>query len=135
MLDSVQSFNARKGRYVVDIGSECLSLKQGNLQQFVQGVTVTGIQSRAEMNGKKGNIISFKGDRYIVQIRGSAQMALKPGNVILPNGTCVFLQGLSKVSMNGKRGTIQSHDRGSGRYHVKLSQSQIVKIKLENVRS
>jgi len=61
-------------------------------------------------------------------------VSLIPGNVILNKGTVEFFTGLvSKPELNGKFGTILEWLMEKKRYDVRLSESQVVRVKIENM--
>jgi hypothetical protein len=65
----------------------------------------------------------------------SKVVSLKPGNLVLDNGTVGKIVGLSsKPELNGKFGTIKAYVRDKNRYDVQLSESQVIRIKLDSIR-
>ena len=56
-------------------------------------------------------------------------------DVMLPEGTWLRLDGLQqKPQLNGHCGAVQSFDRSSGRYEIRLGSGKVVWIKPQNVR-
>jgi hypothetical protein len=61
-------------------------------------------------------------------------VSVRPENVVLPSDTCVTIRQVqARPELNGVRGTIESYDRAAGRYVVKLSKSEAVRLKPGNV--
>ena len=121
----VESFLADKERYLVraDEDGEVLSLKPGNLQQLVRGVTLAGIEGEPGLNGKSGTLLKHDPakDRYLVRLAALPRtVAVRPENVVLPAGTCVTIKGVvARPELNGRRGTVaQAFDAAAGRYVV-----------------
>merc|ERR1719408_211104 len=57
---TVRSFDAGKGRYVVETDDgQSLSLRRANVQQVVQRVRVRGVESRPELNGRTGTLADY----------------------------------------------------------------------------
>jgi hypothetical protein len=135
----VQDYDDASGRYIVQLedSEECLRVKPSNLLQHVH-VTLQGIESQPELNGKRGTIIAWndhKGRYQIYCMDMAKVLSLRPTNVILENGTVGHIVGLqAKPQLNGKFGTIKSWDRTSNRYDVYISADQILRLKAENVR-
>lgn len=134
----VQEYDPYSGRYtvLVEDSDELLKVKAENLLQHVQ-VVLSGIESQPILNDKTGTIIAWdehKGRYNIYVMALSKTVSLKPANVILNNGTVGKIAGLSsKPDLNGKYGTIKSYVRDSKRYDIQISESQILRLKLENV--
>ncbi|GKY94090.1 hypothetical protein MPSEU_000375400 [Mayamaea pseudoterrestris] len=135
----VIDYDASARRYTIAIedSDEVLRVKPDNLLQHVH-VTVHGLQSKPELNGKRGTVIRYNEhtNRYNVYIMDTgATISLKPENVILGNGTVARIVGLqAKPELNGRYGTIKAWVRETNRYDVQLSGDQIVRIKTEALR-
>jgi hypothetical protein len=135
----IRQYNPSTGRYVVELedSDETLSVKPSNLLQHVP-MKVYGIESKPGMNGKTGTIVAWNPstERYNVYLIAlKAVVSLKPANVILDNGTVGQISGLiSKPQLNGKWGTVKEWIRESNKYDLQLSASQIIRIKVENLR-
>jgi hypothetical protein len=135
----IQDYDDASGRYIVQLedSDECLRVKPSNLLQHVH-VTMQGIESQPELNGKRGTIIAWndhKGRYQIYCMDMAKVLSLRPTNVVLENGTVGHIVGLqAKPQLNGKFGTIKSWDRTSNRYDVYISPDQILRLKAENVR-
>jgi curved DNA-binding protein CbpA len=135
----VSSYDRQSGRYtvVIEDTEEQLSVKPSNLLQHVH-VHVHGLESSPSLNGLKGTILAWSEDkeRYNVYIMDlSKVISIKPANIILDNGTVGMITGvMAKPELNGKYGTIKSWVRESNRYDIQLTESQIIRIKVENIR-
>mmetsp|Transcript_16471 Transcript_16471/g.23428 ORF Transcript_16471/g.23428 Transcript_16471/m.23428 type:complete len:388 (-) Transcript_16471:138-1301(-) len=135
----VKSFDPRNGRYIVALedSNETMSVKAPNLLQNVH-VRVYGLNSSLQLNGKTGTIVTWISDRERYNVHISALkrvVSIRPANVILNKGTVAQITGLnSKPELNGKFGTIKDWIRETNKYDVQLSDSQIVRIKVENAR-
>ena len=135
----VKSYVPSSKRYVVALedSEETMSVRPDNLLQHVH-VTIHDIQSQPELNGKTGTVITWdqhKG-RYSIYVASLKKVvSLKPGNVVLATGTVAKLEGLeSKPELNSKWGTIKDWIRDTNKYDVQLSASQIIRVKVENMR-
>jgi DnaJ domain len=135
----ISDYDASSGRYTVALedSDELLRVKPENLLQHVH-VNLVGIESQPTLNGERGTIIAWDAhkERYNIYVMNLSKIvSLKPTNVILENGTVAKITGLSaKPELNDRFGTIKSWIRDSNRYDVQLSASQVVRIKVENVR-
>jgi len=134
----IQSFDPTSGRYVVQLEdtSESLKVKPNNILQHVH-VKIDGIASQPELNGKTGTIIAWNesSQRYSIYVMALKKaVSLKASNVILEKGTVAQVVGLSRPDLNGKWGTIKDFIPSSGRYDLQLSEAQIIRVKLENLR-
>jgi len=135
----VKQYVPSSKRYVVALedSEETMSVRPENLLQHVH-VTIHDIQSQPELNGKTGTVITWdphKG-RYSIYVASLKKVvSLKPGNVVLETGTVAKLEGLeSKPELNSKWGTIKDWIRDTNKYDVQLSASQIIRVKVENMR-
>ena len=136
----VVGYDANAKRYTVlleDTDDEKLRVKPDNLLQHVH-VRLHNIESQPSLNGQQGTIIAWDGkkERYNIYIMDlSKVMSLKPSNVILQDGTVAQIVNLtSKPELNQQFGTIKSFIQDSSRYDVQLSEQQVIRIKLDNVR-
>ena len=136
----VMDYDASAKRYTVlleDTDDEKLRVKPDNLLQHVH-VRLHNIESQPSLNGERGTIIAWDGkkERYnIYVIDLSKVVSLKPNNVILQDGTVAMIVNLtSKPELNQQFGTIKAFIPDSSRYDVQLSEQQVVRIKLDNVR-
>ena len=136
---TIRQYNPSSGRYVVELedSEETLSVKPSNILQHVH-MKVHGIERKPEMNGKTGTVIAWNPatDRYNIYVMALKQVvSLKPGNVVLENGTVGQVTGLaSKPELNGKWGTVKAWISETNKYDLQLSASQIIRIKVENLR-
>ena len=132
-------YDASSGRYTVQLedSEELLRVKATNLLQHVH-VNLQGIESQPALNGQQGTIIAFDDhkERYNIYVMNMSKIvSLKPANVILENGTVAKITGLSgKPELNGTFGTIKAWIRDANRYDIQLSESQVIRIKVDNVR-
>ena len=135
----VVGYDASADRYVVAVedSEERLRVKPTNLLQHVH-VNLQGIESQPVLNGMQGTIIAYNDQKHrysIYVMQAKKVVSLKPSNVILENGTVAKIVGLSgKPELNNKFGTIKAWIKDSNRYDVQLSEKQIVRIKVDNVR-
>jgi hypothetical protein len=135
----IKQYVPQTGRYIVELEDtdETMSVKAENLLQHVH-VRLHDIQSKPELNGKTGTVLAWNSrtERYNIYIVALGKvLALKPGNVILDAGTVGQVTGLaSKPQLNGKWGTVKGWIREANKYDVQLSEKQIIRIKVENVR-
>ena len=135
----IRQYSKQKGRYVVELedSNETMSVKPSNLLQHVK-VKIHDIKGQPELNGKTGTILTWiQGkERYNIFVSSLRKtVSLKPGNVVLDNGTVGQITGLqSKPELNGKYGTVKEWIRESNKYDVQLSASQVIRIKVENLR-
>lgn len=135
----ITDYDPSSGRYTVQLedSDEMLRVKAANLLQHIH-VNLQGIESQPALNGQKGTIIAFDDhkERYNIYVMNlSKVVSLKPTNVILENGTVAKITGLAaKPELNGKYGTIKAWIRETNRYDIQLSESQVIRIKVDNVR-
>eukprot|EP00588_Corethron_pennatum_P028534 CAMPEP_0194332606 /NCGR_PEP_ID=MMETSP0171-20130528/59692_1 /TAXON_ID=218684 /ORGANISM="Corethron pennatum, Strain L29A3" /LENGTH=223 /DNA_ID=CAMNT_0039094529 /DNA_START=14 /DNA_END=685 /DNA_ORIENTATION=- len=128
----------KAGRYVVQLedSDETMSVKPSNLLQHIH-VTLHGIASQPSLNGREGTVVAWSSlkERYSVYVAAMKKIInVKAQNVVLPNGTVAKVTGVaSKPEFNEKWGTIINFVKEIGKYDVKLSEKQIIRIKLENV--
>ena len=136
----VIDYDATAKRYTVlleDTEDEKLRVKPDNLLQHVH-VRLHNIESQPTLNGQRGTIIAWDGkkERYNIYVMDlSRVVSLKPNNMILDVGTVAKIVNLTgKPELNQQFGTIKSFISESSRYDVQLSEQQVVRIKLDNVR-
>jgi len=76
----VRDFDAAKGRYVLALGAQAVSLKPENLI-LPKGARakVVGLVSQPQWNGKVGKVLEFDREkrRYVVQMTADQQLSLK----------------------------------------------------------
>ena len=114
------------------------------------GVIVSGIQARPELNGKFGTVLSESGDRWLVEFADVMQtVSVKKVNCMkgkyvppksteeLPRALKVEIVKLTSEQgklLNGKIGYILEYSQDSARYTVRLEESSERKlVKLENL--
>merc|ERR1712227_164103 len=134
----IESYDPRKERYTVQLQTqEVIALKTSNFQQIVEGVRITGLGSKPQLNGTEGIIVGWNlsNSRYTVQNQFGEAMALQPKNVVVPNGTRVMIQNLNAAQYNGKWGEVLEFAPVTGRYQVKIDKNQVLALKLENVKA
>lgn len=136
-MGAIQHFDYQSQRYIVKFEDteETMSVKAKNLLQHAH-IRIYGL-SYDTFNGKTATIITWipSKERYNVHVTALKKfVSLKPGNVILNKGTVAMVTGLvSKPELNGKFGTIMEWLREKERYDVRLSESQVVRVKIENM--
>lgn len=82
-------FDSASGRYIVDgVAEHSISIKPENLVLPPDTrVTISGVNSRAELNGRPGMVISGDGERYTVSLAdGGEQIRVKLGAVVPLHG-------------------------------------------------
>lgn len=127
-------------RFVVDISGAGLdrnqiSVKPENLCQQIRGIVTTGL-GKEEFNGLEVESIGYNATRERIQCKfpDGSNKAIKVENLRLPNGTLVYLSGLSMDSMNGKWGTVVDWVEDKQRYEVHPRKiNRTYKIKPSNV--
>lgn len=135
----ILQYNPSKQRYIIffEDSDETIAVKASNLLQHVH-VKIHDIASQPELNGKTGTILTWldSKERYNIHVSALKKVvSLKPGNVVLEKGTVGQITGLSsKPELNGKFGTIVDWIRDSNKYDVQVSPSQVIRIKVENMR-
>jgi hypothetical protein len=135
----VQSYDPQSGRYtvIVEDTDEPLRVKPSNLLQHVHG-RVQGLESQPSLNGLRGTIMAWNEhkQRYNVYIMDlSKVISLRPANIVLDTGTVCKIAGLmAKPELNGKYGTIKSWIAEANRYDIQLTATQIIRVKVENIR-
>jgi curved DNA-binding protein CbpA len=135
----IQGYDPATQRYTVALedSDERLKVKPSNLLQHVH-VKVHGVESQPDLNGARGTIMAWneQKERYSIYVMDlSRVLSMKPTNTILDNGTVAMIVGLvSKPQLNGKYGTIKSWVRLANRYEIQLSEKEVIRVKIENVR-
>lgn len=138
----IQQYNPSNGRYIVLLGDEDeeqqqMSVKPSNLLQHVH-VRIHDVKSQPELNGKTGTIVTWiaSKERYNIHVMAlNKVVSLRPANVVLDVGIVGQICGLNnKPELNGKWGTIKGWLRESNKYDVQTSPSQVIRIKVENLR-
>ena len=111
------------------------------LENLVQRATaeVTGMQNRAELNGKMVEVVWYDESRarYHADIAGVGRASLQLVNLILASGTRVRVHGLSSAAgsrWNDAVGKVLSFDRESGRYVLQMTADEQLRIKPLNVK-
>uniref|UniRef100_A0A7S2GR08 Uncharacterized protein n=1 Tax=Haptolina brevifila TaxID=156173 RepID=A0A7S2GR08_9EUKA len=135
----VESYDGQSERYVVDLGEgEQVRIRFDNLAQMID-VEVTGMQNRADLNGKGGRIAGYdeEKDRYHIDIQGVGRASLLLNNLILPANTRGKVVGLTSESgskWNDKIGKLLSFDREAGRYLIQMTKDEQLRVKPQNLR-
>lgn len=135
----IREYNPVKGRYVIILedSDETMSVKASNILQHVH-VRIHDVKSQPELNGKSGTILTWipNKERYNIHVSALKKIvSLRPGNVVLETGTVGQISGLqSKPELNGKWATIKAWIRDTNKYDIQLSEQQIIRIKVENLR-
>jgi hypothetical protein len=81
----------------------------------------------------KTNVIDYINGRYVVDLNRN-RYSLTSENLIVDKNSKVKIINLkSNKSINGKWGLVLNFDSVSNRYIIKISNSLILKIKLENI--
>jgi len=136
-MGAIQQYDYQYQRYIVTFEDteETMSVKAENLLQNAH-IRIHGL-SYDTLNRKKKTIITWipNKERYNVHVTALKKfVSLKPGNFILNMGTVEVFTGLvSKPELNGNFGTILEWLREKKRNDVRLSESQLVRVKIENM--
>merc|ERR1712045_732499 len=135
----IRQYDQRRGRYIVSLedSDETMSVKASNLLQHVH-VRIHDIKGQPELNGKTGTILTWipSKERYNIYVSALKKaVSLKPANVVLDNGVVGQIIGLqSKPELNGKFGTVKEWIRETNKYNIQLSPTNVIRIKVENLR-
>jgi len=133
----VVKFSPENQRYTIRLqDGDTISVKRANLQQILEGVQISGIKSRSDLNGTRGRIVGFNHaeKRYVVQT-ASDNAGLRKENVILPPGTSVMVEGLKNASQwNNKEGRLGQYDQSNNRYVINMG-TQKLKLRPCNIRA
>ena len=79
--------------------------------------------------------VDEKAGQCSIELLDSTVIQRPWADVVLPEGTWLRLKGLQqKPQLNGQCGAVQSFDRASGRYAIRLASGDVVRIKPQNVR-
>lgn len=137
----IAGWDSSKSRYEVDLGEDnTIALRPTNLTQHCS-VTIVGIESQPQLNGKSAQIVGFNEQqgqvRYTVRLKekveGRQAIAAQPRNVILAKGTRVVLQGLKDEQFNGKMAKIIEIHEDASRYTVSCDDGRQIKVTYEKV--
>ena len=135
----IQSFDRCKGRYIVllEDSEQTMSVKPSNLLQHIH-VHIQGLANRPELNGSVGTVIAWNESKARYAIYSMSQkkvFELKPQNVIFEKGTVGQIVGIkSRPELNGKFGTIKGYHEDTQKYDVQVSQENILRVKVENLK-
>ena len=129
------SFNKIKNRYNVKTEyGKIVALKPDNVKEIIN-FKVMGLKNQSNLNGKIGQIIGFDitSNRYRVIVNNS-MISLKSKNIIIERDHCVKLQGIiSQPHLNDKIVKVKSFDPALNKYTVQISESKLIKVKMENI--
>jgi len=133
----VVKFSPEQKRYTVQMQNDStISVKRANLHQVVDGVSITGLKSRSDLNDTRGRVVGFNhtDNRYVVQT-AFEKAGLKRENVILPPGTSVMVEGLKNAPRwNTQEGKLVQYDQQSDRYVVDMG-TQKLRLRPSNIRA
>ena len=126
----VVSFDCSKQRYAVrlDDGKE-LSLRPACLLQACDVLLLGG------GSADRGMLVEADAEAglYTIALLDSTTVQKPPTEVVLPNAAWVRLDGLvQKPELNGRCGAVQSFDHATGRYEIRLSSGEVLRIKSQN---
>ena len=131
----VKGYNKIKNRYNIQTDSgKIIALKPDNLKEILI-FKAYNLESQQNLNGKRGQIIGLDhtNNRYRV-ILDNNMISLKPENIILESGHCVKLQGIiSQPQLNNKIVKIKDFEFDKNKYVVQISESKLIKVKIENI--
>lgn len=140
-VGTVDSFDASKQRYVVDLGSDKrLSLKSSNLLQLVTVRVGEDEMEIADFDEASGDLLLQA--KSAEDSEGSERREWRgkhsdPGGPVLPHGTLVTVQNLQAESAkcwNEQNGLVSDYDAEAQRYVVQVDASKTLKIKPDNLR-
>ena len=133
----VVKFSPDNQRYTIRLqDGDTISVKRANLQQILEGVQISGIKSRSDLNGTRGRIVGFNHaeKRYVIQT-ACENAGLSKENVILPPGTSVLVEGLKNAPQwNNKEGKLGQYDQSSKRYVINMG-TQKLRLRPCNIRA
>jgi len=137
----VLSFDAAKGCYhakFAESKEKDIAVKPGNLLQLAEGVQVVGEGSDAAP-AATGSIVGSRLEAttrlFAVQGRAGDEPTWAPeAQLRLPPGTLVIITGVQqKPELNGTLATIESWDSAAGRYVLRRTAADRLKLKPSNV--
>jgi len=131
----VKGYNKIKNRYNIQTDSgKIVALKPDNLKEILI-FKAYNLESQQNLNGKRGQIIGLDhtNNRYRV-ILDNNMISLRPENIILESGHCVKLQGIiSQPQLNNQIVKIKDFEYNINKYVVQISESKLIKVRLENI--
>ena len=128
----VKGYDISKKKYLIRICNKDIFIKDDNFIQLLN-VTIHNLKSNSFLNGMKTNVIDYINGRYVVDLNRN-RYSLTSENLIVDKNSKVKIVNLkSNNSINGKWGLVLNFDSVSNRYVIKISNSLILKIKLENI--
>ncbi len=132
---TIKSFNRIKNRYNVKTeNSKLVALKPENVKEILT-FKVVKLESQKNLNGQMGQIIGLDhtNNRYRVIVNNN-MISLKQDNIIISDNHCVRLQGIiSQPDLNNKVVKIKSYDTNLNKYVVQISESKLIKVKIDNI--
>jgi curved DNA-binding protein CbpA len=128
----VKGYDISKKKYLIRTCNKDIFIKDDNFIQLLN-VTIHNLKSNSFLNGMKTNVIDYINGRYVVDLNRN-RYSLTSENLIVDKNSKVKIINLkSNKSINGKWGLVLNFDSVSNRYIIKISNSLILKIKLENI--
>jgi nucleoredoxin len=138
MQGTISSYDASKGRYVVELGERSLALRAANLLQLLEVRVRSGESSDEWVDGMISDFHEASGECEIKI--GDEKRCLRFGALdgpILKPGARLAVQGLQAESAkqwNECIGEVLEFDEEANRYKVQVSSTQQLKIKPDNLR-
>jgi hypothetical protein len=140
-VGQVESFDAESGRYAVRLADATgIQIKYDNVLQRLEAECI-GKQSEtgAEIEGKRATVCGYDEDRqrYLADIIGVGRASLQLANLVLPAGARGKVVGLTSAAgskWNDQIGCVLAFDREAGRYLVRMTRDDQLKIKPVNFR-
>lgn len=132
------------GRRVAEASQEVkeyLAAPSGNWLDYGAGVAIKGLtRDFARFNGQVGNVLDCDGrcvHLRLPELLGATALAIPPDRLVpLPSGSLVSLTGLSQSGeLNDQSGTVESFNRGTRRYVVKLRDGSMKSVRPDKVRA
>lgn len=134
-IGKIVNYNINRERYDVYIKEtdENISLKFDNLLQVIS-IEIINLVNKIHLNGAKGKVIGMNESKDIYKISVDNKIInIKNNNIIMENNTIIKIFGLDNYNYNGLLGIINSYDRDTNRYFIKIRNNKILKLKPNNV--
>ena len=128
----IKDYDIHKKKYLIRTCNKDIFIKDDNFIQLLK-VTVHNLKSNSFLNGINTNVIDYVNGRYVVDLNRKRFSLTNENLIVYKNCNVKIVNLKSNNNINGKRGLIINFDWVSNRYVIKISNSLILKIKLENI--